>query len=55
MKSVDGDGNQWQEVAGDERMIQRPEAAVQDTRGMEGCEEISKISPVGIYILTLSV
>ena len=47
-KSVDGDGNQWREVAGGEETIQRPEEA-------EEFEEISKISPVGIYILTLSV
>ena len=50
LKSVDGDGNQRREVAGDEKTIRRPEAAEQDTRGMEGFEEISKISPVGIYI-----
>ena len=55
MKSVDGDGNQRWEVAGDEKTIRRPGAAEQDTRGMKGFEEISKISPVGIYILTLSV
>ena len=30
--SVDGDGNQWREVAGGEEMIRRPEEAEQDTR-----------------------
>ena len=54
-KSIDGDGNQRREVAGGKRMIQRPEAAEQDTRELRGFEEISKISPVGIYIPTLSV
>ena len=29
MKYVDDDGDQWREVAGDERMIRRPEAAEQ--------------------------
>ena len=53
--SVDGGGDQRREVAGNERTIRRPEAAEQDTRGLRGFEEISKISPVGIYILTLSV
>ena len=53
--SVDGDGNQRQEVAGDEKTIRRPEAAEHDTRGLRGFEEISKISPVDIYIPTLSV
>ena len=53
--SVDGDGNQRREVAGGEKMIWRPEAAEQDTRGLRGFEEISKISPVGLYIPTLSV
>ena len=52
---VDGDGNQWREVVGDDKTIQRPKKAEQDTCGMEGFEEISKISPVGIYIPTLSV
>ena len=53
--SIDGGRDQRREVTGDEKTIQRPEAAEQDTRGMECFEEISKISPVGIYILTLSV
>ena len=53
--SVDGDGNQRREVAGGEETIWRPEAAEQDTRGLRGFEEISKISPVGLYIPTLSV
>ena len=47
---VDGDGNLRREVTGNETMIRRPEAAEQDTRGLRGFEEISKISPVGIYI-----
>ena len=53
--SVDGDGNQRQEVAGGKKTIQRPEAAEQYTRGLRGFEEISKVSPVGLYIPTLSV
>ena len=52
---VDGNGDQRREVAGDEEMIRRPESAEQDMRGMKGFEDISKISPVSIYILTLSV
>jgi hypothetical protein len=55
LKSVDGSEDRQREVAGDEETIRRPEAAEQDTRGLRGFEEISKISPVGIYILTLSV
>ena len=55
MNSVDGDGDQWQEVASDERTVRRLEAMEQDTRGMKGFGELSKIQPVGIYILTLSV
>ena len=31
-KSVDGDGNQWREVAGGERTIRRPEEAEQAVR-----------------------
>ena len=53
--SVDDNGNQQREVAGGEKTIQRPKAAEQDTRGLRGFEEISKISPVGLYIPTLSV
>ena len=53
--SVDGDGNRRREVAGGEEMIQRPEGAEQDTRRLRGFEVISKISPVGIYIPTLSM
>ena len=30
--SLDGDGNQWREVAGSEETIRRPEEAEQDTR-----------------------
>ena len=47
---VDGGGDQWWEVAGDERTIRRPEEAEQDTRGLGTFEEISRISPVDIYI-----
>ena len=54
-KSVDGDGNQWREVAGGEETIRRHEAAKQDTNGLRGFKEISKISPVGLYIPTLPV
>ena len=53
--SIDGDGNQRREVAGGKEMIQRPEEAEQDTPGLRGFEVISKISPVGMYIPTLSV
>ena len=55
MNPVDGNGDQRREVAGDERMIRRPETAEQDTRRRIGFGEISKILPVGIYILTLLV
>ena len=54
-KSIDGDGNQRREVAGGEKTILRPEEVEQDTRGLRAFEEISKISPVYIYIPTLSV
>ena len=30
--AVDGDGNQWREVAGGKETIRRPEEAEQDTR-----------------------
>ena len=40
---VDGDGNHWQEFAGDGETIRRPEVAEQNTRGMKGFGEISKI------------
>ena len=53
--SVDGDGNQRREVDGGEETIRRPEEAEQDMRGLRRFEEISKFSPVGIYIPTLSV
>ena len=53
--SIDSGRNQRWEVAGSDEAIQRPEEAEQDTRGLRGFEEISKISPVGIYIPTLSV
>ena len=52
---VDGERNQCREVADDEEAIRRPEEAEQDTRGLRGLGEISKIRPIGIYILTLSV
>ena len=53
--SVDGGIDQLREVAGDERVIRRPEAAEQDTCELRGFGEISKISPLGLYIPTLSV
>ena len=53
--SIDGGGDQQREVAGDERTIQRPEVAEQDTRGLRAFGGMSKIWPDGIYILTLSV
>ena len=52
---VDSDENQWREVASDKETIQRPKAAEQDTCGLRRFEEISKISPMGLYILSLSV
>ena len=55
LNSVDGDGDQRLEAAGGEETIRRHEAAEQDTYGPRGFEEISKISPVGLYIPTLSV
>ena len=55
LKFIEGDGNQWWEVAGDEETIWRPEAAEQDTRRVKGFGEISKIQPDKTYILTLSV
>ena len=53
--SVDGGRVQRREVVGGEETIRRPEEAEQDTRGLREFEEISKVSPVGIYIPTLSV
>ena len=55
MIPVDGDRDQWREVAGGEETIRRPEEAEQDTRGVKGFGEISKIFPVSIYSPTLSV
>ena len=40
---VDGSRDRWKEVAGDEWTIRRPESAEQDTRGLRGFGEISKI------------
>ena len=53
--SIDGGRIQRREVVGGEETIRRPEEAEQDTRGLREFEEISKVSPVGIYIPTLSV
>ena len=53
--AADGGGDLRREVAGGKRTIRRPEAAEQDTRGVKSFGEISKIQPVSIYILTLSV
>ena len=53
--SVDGGGDQRREVAGDQRTIRGPEVAEQDTRKRTGFGGISKIWPVGNYILALSV
>ena len=50
---IDGDRNQWREVAGGKEAIRRPEEVEQDMRRLRGFEEISKISPVGIYIPNL--
>ena len=55
MNSIDGGGDQRQGAAGDEEddpetlEVERPE------RGRKSSEKISKILPVGIYSLTLSV
>ena len=46
---VDGGGDQWREVAGDEEMILRPESAEQDTRGRKISEEFPKFDP-WVYI-----
>ena len=54
-ESVDGGRIQQREVASGEETIWRPKEAEQDTRGLRGFEVISKISPMGIYIPTLSV
>ena len=54
-ESADGGRIQRSEVVGAKETIQRPEGAEQDTRRLRGFEVISKISPVGIYIPTLSV
>jgi len=53
--AVDSGGEQWREVAGGKKTIRRPEAVEQDTRGLRGFKGIFKISPVSIYIPTLSV
>ena len=52
---VDSDGDQRREVTGGKETIQISEEAEQDMRGLRAFEEISKISPVDIYIPTLSV
>ena len=53
--SVDGDGNQQREVAGGKEMIRDSRRKSRTHARAEEFEEISKISPVGIYIPTLSV
>ena len=47
--SVDGGGDQWQEVTGEERMIRRPEEAEQVMRGREGSEKFPNFGPL-VYI-----
>ena len=47
--SVNGDGNQWREVAGGEEMIRRPEEAEQDTRGLRSLKKFPKSHP-WVYI-----
>ena len=53
--SVDSGRIQWREVVGGKEVIRRLEEVEWDTCGLRGFEEFSKISPVGIYIPTLSV
>ena len=48
-KSVDGDGNQRQEVAGGEETIRRPEEAEQDTCGLRSLKKFPKSHP-WVYI-----
>ena len=55
LNSVDGGGDQRQEVAGDEEMIRRPLMAERAIARAKRFGEISKILPVSIYSPTLSV
>ena len=55
VKSVDGSGDQRQEAAGNEETIRRPLMAEHAIAWAKGFGEISKILPVAIYSLTLSV
>ena len=42
---INSGGDQQQEVAGDEKMIRRPESAEQDTRGRRVSEKFPKFDP----------
>ena len=54
-KSVDGGGGQLLEAAGDEGAIRGPSMAERAIARAKRFGEISKILPVSIYSLTLSV
>ena len=54
MIPIDGDGDQWQEAAGDEDDPETLEAE-QAERGRRVSEKFPKNLPVDIYSLTLSV
>ena len=53
--SVDGGRDQPQEAVGDEEDDPETQEAERAMRGQRGFREISKILPVSIYSLTLSV
>ena len=55
MIPIDDSGDQRQEAAGDEEDDQETLEAERAMRGRRGFGEISKILPVSIYSLTLSV
>ena len=55
MNSVDGGGDQRQEAAGDEEDDPETLEAERAKRGQKSSEKNSKVLPVGIYSLTLSV
>ena len=54
-KSVDGDGDQLLEAAGDKETIRRPSMAERAIARAKGFRGISKFLPVNIYSPTLSV
>ena len=54
-KSVDGDGDQLLEAAGDKETIRRPSMAERAIARAKGFGGISKFLPMTIYSPTLSV